>query len=148
MQHVNDNIIRDYDEVLDKEFGAPGTEKRRIAEVAAYLYYIEQIGEEIRSNAQRIQELSSVINEVLLEASVDSEQSAESLREAYEKVQKEVAKEMVGSLDPDNCSYVLNLLLDLFKKMDVGLEKEVIQRIQNREKDEDYITIDELTNCN
>ena len=96
MQHVNDNIIRDYDEVLDKEFGAPGTEKRRIAEVAAYLYYIEQIGEEIRSNAQRIQELSSVINEVLLEASVDSEQSAESLREAYEKVQKEVAKEMVG----------------------------------------------------
>ena len=42
-EHVNDDIIRDYDEVLDKEFGTPGTVMRARAEEEAYAYYSGQI---------------------------------------------------------------------------------------------------------
>ena len=42
-QYVNDNIIRDYDIVLDAEFGAPGTTERAKAEDKAYSFYSGQI---------------------------------------------------------------------------------------------------------
>ena len=38
-EHVNDGKIRDYDSVLDAEFGAPGTPERAAAEERAYAYY-------------------------------------------------------------------------------------------------------------
>lgn len=38
-EHVNDGKIRDYDKVLDAEFGAPGTPERAAAEERAYAYY-------------------------------------------------------------------------------------------------------------
>ena len=42
-EHENDNILRDYDVVLDAEFGEPGTLKRAQAEEAAYAFYSGQI---------------------------------------------------------------------------------------------------------
>ena len=38
-EHVNDGKIRDYDVILDAEFGAPGTPERAAAEERAYAYY-------------------------------------------------------------------------------------------------------------
>ncbi len=46
--HTNDNQIRDYDLVLDKEFGAIGTKEREQAEVEAYSYYSSQWLRELR----------------------------------------------------------------------------------------------------
>jgi DNA-binding XRE family transcriptional regulator len=42
-EHKNDHQIRDYDAVLDAEFGAPGTPERIEAEDQAYAFYSGQI---------------------------------------------------------------------------------------------------------
>lgn len=42
-EHVNDNQIRDYDVVLDAEFGVPGSPERARAEEDAYAFYSGQI---------------------------------------------------------------------------------------------------------
>lgn len=42
-EHVNDNQVRDYDVVLDAEFGAPGTTERAAAEERAFAFYSGQI---------------------------------------------------------------------------------------------------------
>ncbi len=47
-EHVNDNQIRDYDVVLDAEFGAPGTPERAAAEEQAYAFYSGQILRDVR----------------------------------------------------------------------------------------------------
>ena len=47
-EHVNDNQVRDYDLVLDAEFGAPGTPERVTAEEQAYAFYSGQILREAR----------------------------------------------------------------------------------------------------
>ena len=47
-QHVNDNQIRDYDVVLDAEFGAIGTPERVAAEEQAYAFYSGQIIRNVR----------------------------------------------------------------------------------------------------
>lgn len=39
-EHVNDNQVRDYDVVLDAEFGAPGTSERAAAEEKAREEYL------------------------------------------------------------------------------------------------------------
>lgn len=41
-KHINDNQIRDYDAVLDAEFGAPGTLERAEAEKMACAVYSEE----------------------------------------------------------------------------------------------------------
>ncbi len=41
-KHMNDNQIRDYDAVLDVEFGAPGTPERIAAEEQARAFYSGQ----------------------------------------------------------------------------------------------------------
>ena len=38
-EHVNDNQVRDYDLVLDAEFGNPGSEERKEAEEHAKAFY-------------------------------------------------------------------------------------------------------------
>lgn len=40
---TNDHVIRDYDVVLDREFGAPGSPERMKAEDDAYAFYLGQI---------------------------------------------------------------------------------------------------------
>jgi len=40
-EHINDNHIRDYDIVLDAEFGEPGSPERAEAEEQAYVTYSE-----------------------------------------------------------------------------------------------------------
>lgn len=42
-EHVNDNQIRDYDVVLDAEFGQPRSAERMAAEEEAYVFYSGQI---------------------------------------------------------------------------------------------------------
>ena len=42
-KHMNDNQIRDYDKVLDAEFGAPGTPERIAAEEQARAFYSEHL---------------------------------------------------------------------------------------------------------
>ena len=42
-KHMNDNQIRDYDKVLDVEFGAPGTPERIVAEEQAHAFYSEHL---------------------------------------------------------------------------------------------------------
>lgn len=42
-EHENDNNIRDYDVVLDAEFGRPGSPERTAAEEQAYAFYSDQI---------------------------------------------------------------------------------------------------------
>ncbi len=42
-KHMNDNQIRDYDKVLDAEFGAPGTPERIAAEAQARAFYSEHL---------------------------------------------------------------------------------------------------------
>ncbi|MBP5397046.1 MAG: helix-turn-helix transcriptional regulator [Bacteroidales bacterium] len=61
-QHVNDFQIRDYDAVLDAEFGAPGTPERAIAEERAYAFYSGQILRDARKEEKITQaELASRI---------------------------------------------------------------------------------------
>ena len=61
-EHVNDNQIRDYDEVLDKEFGAQGTPERAAAEEQAYAFYSGQILRDARKEEKVTQtELASRI---------------------------------------------------------------------------------------
>lgn len=61
-EHINDHIIRDYDIVLDAEFGAPGTQKRMQAEEEAYAFYSGQIIKDARRNEKVTQsELASRI---------------------------------------------------------------------------------------
>lgn len=47
-QHENDYQVRDYDVVLDKEFGAHGTPERAAAEEQAYAFYSGQIIRDVR----------------------------------------------------------------------------------------------------
>lgn len=49
-EHVNDGNIRDYDIVLDAEFGAPGTPERAAAEERAYAYYSGQLIRDARKS--------------------------------------------------------------------------------------------------
>ena len=59
---VNDHKIRDYDKILDKDFGAPGTYKRAVAEERAYAFYSGQILRETRKEEKITQsELASKI---------------------------------------------------------------------------------------
>ena len=61
-EHVNDNKIRDYDVVLDAEFGAPGTPERVAAEEQAYAFYSGQILRDARKEEKVTQaELASRI---------------------------------------------------------------------------------------
>ena len=61
-KHVNDNKIRDYDSVLDAEFGAPGSEERIKAEEQAYAFYSGQVLKEARVGVKVTQnELASRI---------------------------------------------------------------------------------------
>ena len=55
-EHVNDNKIRDYDVVLDAEFGAPGTPERVEAEEQAYAFYSGQILRNARKEEKVTQE--------------------------------------------------------------------------------------------
>ena len=43
-EHVNDNQVRDYDVVLDAEFGAPGTTERAAAEELTQAELASRIG--------------------------------------------------------------------------------------------------------
>ena len=49
--HVNDNQIRDYDAVLDAEFGEIGTPERTQAEAEAYSFYTSQLLSDARKKA-------------------------------------------------------------------------------------------------
>ena len=49
---TNDHQIRDYDVVLDAEFGAPGSAERIEAEEKAYAFYTGQIIEDARKKAK------------------------------------------------------------------------------------------------
>ena len=61
-EHVNDYQIRDYDVVLNKEFGAPGTPERAAAEEQAYAFYSGQIIRDVRKSEKVTQsELASRI---------------------------------------------------------------------------------------
>ena len=60
---TNDHIIRDYDLVLDAEFGKPGTSERARATEAAYSFYTGQILYTARKEAGLTQtELAQRIN--------------------------------------------------------------------------------------
>lgn len=50
MKQKTDNIIRDYDVVLDAEFGAPGTKQRIQAEEEALAFYSGQILRDARKS--------------------------------------------------------------------------------------------------
>ena len=146
MQHENDNIIRDYDIVLDEEFGAPGTPERSLAELEAYHQLcIESAVDEIRSNFQRIQEVISAIDEVLLETPNDSDPSTKSLLETLGKVKEIIAINERISLSQEKITQAMNLLHDTLSKMDATKEGNVIRRIKEHSKEEEeYITIDKL----
>ena len=61
-EHVNDYQIRDYDIVLDNEFGKPGTPERAAAEEQAYAFYSGQIIRQARKGEKVTQsELASRI---------------------------------------------------------------------------------------
>lgn len=61
-EHVNDNQIRDYDVVLDAEFGAPGSQERVTAEEQAYAFYSGQLIRDARKGEKMTQsELASRI---------------------------------------------------------------------------------------
>ena len=61
-EHENDNQIRDYDVVLNAEFGAPGTPERAEAEERAYAFYSGQILRDARKEEKMTQaELASKI---------------------------------------------------------------------------------------
>jgi len=61
-EHVNDNQLRDYDAVLDAEFGKPGTQERAAAEEQAYSFYYGQIIRDARKEENVTQaELASRI---------------------------------------------------------------------------------------
>jgi len=61
-EHVNDNQIRDYDVVLDAEFGQPGSAERMAAEEEAYAFYSGQIIRDARKGEKVTQqELASRI---------------------------------------------------------------------------------------
>ena len=61
-EHVNDNQVRDYDVVLDAEFGAPGSLERVTAEEQAYAFYSGQIIRDARKGEKMTQsELASRI---------------------------------------------------------------------------------------
>ena len=61
-EHVNDHQVRDYDVVLDAEFGAPGTPERASAEEQAYAFYSGQIIRDVRKGEKVTQsELASRI---------------------------------------------------------------------------------------
>ncbi len=71
-KYVNDNKIRDYDIVLDTEFGTPGSKERIKAEEEAYAFYSGQIlkdarvGESVTQNelASRIGSTKSYISKI------------------------------------------------------------------------------------
>ena len=71
-EHVNDNIVRDYDVVLDAEFGSPGSAKRAQAEEQAYSFYSGQILRDVRKEekvtqaelAERIGTTKSYISKI------------------------------------------------------------------------------------
>ena len=61
-EHVNDNQIRDYDVVLDAEFGVPGSPERVTAEEQAYAFYSGQLIRDARKGEKVTQsELASRI---------------------------------------------------------------------------------------
>ena len=61
-EHENDGQIRDYDVILDAEFGTPGTSERIAAEEKAYAIYSGQIIRDVRKGERVTQsELASRI---------------------------------------------------------------------------------------
>ena len=61
-EHINDYQVRDYDIVLDNEFGKPGTPERSAAEEQAYAFYSGQIIRQARKGEKVTQsELASRI---------------------------------------------------------------------------------------
>ena len=61
-QHDNDNTVRDYDVILDAEFGVPGSPERTAAEEQAYAFYSGQIIRDVRREEKVTQsELASRI---------------------------------------------------------------------------------------
>ncbi len=61
-EQINDYQIRDYDLVLDREFGKPGTPERAAAEEEAYSFYSGQILRDARKGEKVTQsELASRI---------------------------------------------------------------------------------------
>lgn len=71
-RHINDNQIRDYDKVLDAEFGAPGTPERAAAEEQACAFYSGQMIRDARKEenvtqaklAERIGTTKSYISKI------------------------------------------------------------------------------------
>jgi DNA-binding XRE family transcriptional regulator len=53
---AKNNEIKSYSAVLDKKYGAPGTESRLAAEENAYAYFTGQLIEEARKKAHLTQE--------------------------------------------------------------------------------------------
>lgn len=53
---TKNNEIKSYSAVLDKKYGAPGTETRLAAEERAFAYFTGQIIEEARKNAKLTQD--------------------------------------------------------------------------------------------
>jgi DNA-binding XRE family transcriptional regulator len=53
---AKNNEIKSYSAVLDKKYGAPGTESRLAAEENAYAYFTGQLIEKARKNAHLTQE--------------------------------------------------------------------------------------------
>ena len=53
---AKNNEIKSYSAVLDKKYGAPGTESRLVAEKHAYAYFTGQLIEDARKKAHLTQE--------------------------------------------------------------------------------------------
>lgn len=53
---TKNNEIKSYSAVLDKKYGAPGTETRLAAEERAFAYFTGQLIEEARKNAKLTQD--------------------------------------------------------------------------------------------
>lgn len=51
MEHENDNLIRDYDAVLNAKYGAPGTPEREKFEAEAEAFYSGQLLRNVRKEA-------------------------------------------------------------------------------------------------
>ncbi len=72
MEHKNDNLVRDYDAVLDAKYGKPGTPERQQFEEEAYAFYSGQALRSIRRSehvtqselAQRVGTSKSYISKI------------------------------------------------------------------------------------
>lgn len=160
MQHVNDHKIRDYDLVLDNEFGAPGTKEREAAEKEAYKLFFEQYIDEMSlsesDTIRMIQLFSESINEVL-QKDVETFSKIQLELDKINKMLVTIIKERFSSIEEQFSSIegkipsiegkisstaeYLNSLRMLFESLDVKQEGEVIRLVQEK-VGEDYITIE------